>query len=38
MKPALVVAALALAAYLPSLAGVFHFDDYNVIVHYDTVH
>ena len=38
MKPALVVGALAFAAYLPSLAGVFQFDDYNVIVHYDTVH
>jgi hypothetical protein len=32
------VAALAAAAYLPSLAGVFQFDDYNVIVHYPTVH
>jgi protein O-mannosyl-transferase len=38
MKPALAVAALAGAAYLPSLAGVFHFDDYNVIVNYPTVH
>jgi hypothetical protein len=38
MRPAFAVAALAFAAYLPSLAGVFHFDDYNVIVHYDTVH
>jgi hypothetical protein len=38
VNPALVVAALAFAAYLPSLWGVFHFDDYNVIVHYDTVH
>jgi tetratricopeptide (TPR) repeat protein len=38
MKPALAVAALAVAAYLPSLAGVFHFDDYNVIVNYPTVH
>ena len=38
MKPALTVAALAAIAYLPSLAGVFHFDDYNVIVHYPTVH
>ena len=38
MKAVLAVAALAFAAYLPSLAGVFHFDDYNVIVHYDTVH
>jgi tetratricopeptide (TPR) repeat protein len=32
------VAAVAAAAYLPSLAGVFHFDDYNVIVNYPTVH
>jgi protein O-mannosyl-transferase len=32
------VAALAALAYLPSLGGVFHFDDYNVIVHYPTVH
>lgn len=38
MSPALTVAALAAIAYLPSLAGVFHFDDYNVIVHYPTVH
>ena len=38
MKAALNVAALAAIAYLPSLAGVFHFDDYNVIVHYPTVH
>jgi tetratricopeptide (TPR) repeat protein len=38
MKPALTVAALAVIAYLPSVAGVFHFDDYNVIVHYPTVH
>jgi tetratricopeptide (TPR) repeat protein len=38
VKPAFVVAALAFAAYLPSLAGVFHFDDYNVIVKYPTVH
>ena len=29
---------MAVVAYLPSLAGVFHFDDYNVIVHYPTVH
>jgi tetratricopeptide (TPR) repeat protein len=32
------VAVAATAAYLPSLAGVFHFDDYNVIVNYPTVH
>ena len=38
MNPALVVALAATLAYLPSLAGVFHFDDYNVIVHYPTVH
>ena len=38
MRPAFTVAALAAIAYLPSLAGVFHFDDYNVIVHYPTVH
>jgi tetratricopeptide (TPR) repeat protein len=31
-------AAIAALAYLPSLGGVFHFDDYNVIVHYPTVH
>lgn len=29
---------VALLAYLPSLAGPFHFDDYNVIVNYETVH
>jgi hypothetical protein len=28
----------ATLAYLPSLVGSFHFDDYNVIVHYPTVH
>ena len=38
MRPALAVAALAAVAYLPSLAGAFHFDDYNVIVNYPTVH
>jgi tetratricopeptide (TPR) repeat protein len=38
VNPALVVALVAAAAFLPSFAGVFHFDDYNVIVHYDTVH
>ena len=38
MKPALLVAALAAAAYLPSLGAVFQFDDYNVIVNYPTVH
>lgn len=42
MRPALVTATtaatLAAVAYLPSLFGVFHFDDYNVIVNYPTVH
>ena len=38
MRPALAVAGIALVAYLPSFAGVFHFDDYNVIVNYPTVH
>jgi protein O-mannosyl-transferase len=42
MSPALAAgttaAALAALAYLPSLWGVFHFDDYNVIVNYPTVH
>jgi tetratricopeptide (TPR) repeat protein len=38
VKPALAVAAVAAAVYLPSLAGVFQFDDYNVIVNYPTVH
>jgi hypothetical protein len=32
------VAAVAALAYLPSLHGVFQFDDYNVIVNYPTVH
>jgi len=38
MRPALAVAAAAFAAFIPSFWGVFHFDDYNVIVHYETVH
>jgi len=38
VNPALLVAAVAAIAYLPSLWGVFHFDDYNVIVNYPTVH
>lgn len=38
MNPALTVAAVAAVAYIPSLFGVFHFDDYNVIVNYPTVH
>ena len=33
-----IVAAVAVAVFLPSLAGVFQFDDYNVIVNYPTVH
>ena len=35
---ALLLAGIAVLAYLPSLAGPFHFDDYNVIVQYPTVH
>jgi tetratricopeptide (TPR) repeat protein len=38
VNAALAVALVAVLAYLPSFAGVFHFDDYNVIVNYDTVH
>lgn len=42
MKPELrlsaIVALVAAAAFLPSFAGVFQFDDYNVIVNYPTVH
>jgi hypothetical protein len=38
VRTALAVAGVAFVAYLPSLAGVFHFDDYNVIVNYPTVH
>ena len=38
MRPALAVAAAAALAWIPSLWGVFHFDDYNVIVNYPTVH
>lgn len=34
----LLLAGVAVAAYLPSLIGPFHFDDYNVIVDYPTVH
>lgn len=34
----LLIAAAALVAYIPSLFGPFHFDDYNVIVDYPTVH
>ena len=32
------LAVVAFIAYLPSFAGVFQFDDYNVIVNYPTVH
>jgi hypothetical protein len=38
MNPAALLAAVAVVVYLPSLAGPFHFDDYNVIVDYPTVH
>lgn len=38
MRPAALLAAAALVAYLPSFGGAFQFDDYNVIVHYPTVH
>ena len=34
----LLLAAVAVVAYLPSLIGPFQFDDYNVIVDYPTVH
>jgi len=37
-RSAALLAAVAVLAFLPSLAGPFHFDDYNVIVHYPTVH
>lgn len=33
-----VLAMVAIVTYLPSFAGVFQFDDYNVIVNYPTVH
>jgi hypothetical protein len=38
VNAAFAVGLVAVLAYLPSFAGVFHFDDYNVIVNYDTVH
>ena len=38
MNRAALLAAIAVVVYLPSLAGPFQFDDYNVIVHYPTVH
>ena len=37
-KDVALLGAVALVAYLPSLLGPFHFDDYNVIVDYPTVH
>ena len=37
-RHAWVLACVSFAAYLPSFAGVFQFDDYNVIVNYPTVH
>ena len=37
-RSAALLAAVAVLAFLPSLAGPFHFDDYNVIVNYPTVH
>jgi protein O-mannosyl-transferase len=37
-RQAWAIAAAALAVYLPSFAGAFQFDDYNVIVDYPTVH
>ena len=37
-RAAALVAAAALAAWLPSLGGTFQFDDYKVIVDYPTVH
>lgn len=33
-----IVGLIAAAAYLPSLSGVFQFDDYNVIVNEPTIH
>jgi hypothetical protein len=38
LNPAVLLAVVAVVVYLPSLAGPFHFDDYNVIVNYPTVH
>jgi hypothetical protein len=38
VNPIALLAAVAVMAYLPSLIGPFHFDDYNVIVNYPTVH
>jgi len=36
--PAVAIAVVVVLTYLPSFLGVFHFDDYNVIVNYPTVH
>ena len=38
MTPGRLTAIVAVLAYLPSFAGVFQFDDYNVIVDATTVH
>lgn len=38
MNVAAVAALVAVLAYLPSLGGVFQFDDFNVIVHDPSVH
>jgi len=38
VRRAALVALASVAAYLPSFGGAFQFDDYNVIVHYPTVH
>ena len=38
MNRAALLFAITALAYLPSLLGPFQFDDYNVIVHYPTVH
>lgn len=38
IRPAVLIASLAALVYLPSFAGTFQFDDYNVIVDYPTVH
>jgi protein O-mannosyl-transferase len=38
VNPVALLVAVAVLAYLPSLVGPFHFDDYNVIVDYPTVH
>jgi tetratricopeptide (TPR) repeat protein len=38
VRRAALVGLASVAAYLPSFGGAFQFDDYNVIVHYPTVH